>query len=480
MRGQSHADARAMLPSLAGVPADRAEERAALVALADWCRRWSPQVALDAGADGTGDGLEGLLIDVTGVAHLFGGEEKLVADIYRRLGKAEIPARIALADTAGAAWAIARYGRDEARVIAPGGQRAALAALPVAALRVNAATVAMARRLGLVRIGNLVAMPRAGLARRFRGGGSKGGGSKGGGQGDGIALVRRLDQALGIEPEPLVPLDPPPRHIVRAVFAEPLLNADQVANSLNHLSPLLARQLEEAEQGARALTLAAYRTDGRVVGLDVRLGRPQRTPGVWRRLFAEAGLGRIDPGFGIDALTLAAGIVEPLSAIQAALDGEAEAGAERLSALIDRLVARLGTRAIRAARPRASWWPERAARFVPAQDAPAIAADADPGRARPLLLLDPPEPVEAVVYGLPEGPPQRFTWRRVARRVARAEGPERIEPEWWREKRGRALRDYWRVEDEEGVRYWLYREGLYGRAAPDEAAPSWWMHGLFG
>ncbi len=461
--GQRHADARAILPALASAPAEPEGERAALARLGRWCARWSPLVALDEAGDGTA----GLLIDITGVAHLFDGEAALIADMRRRLAAAGVPARLALAGTVGAAWGLARFGDAVEAVIPSGGESAALAALPVAALRIGEAMATRARRLGLKRIGDLAAMPRAGLARRFR-------------DGEGLTLVRRLDQALGIEPEPLACLGVPPRHAVRAACPEPLLDADGISTRLAGLASALAADLERAGLGARALTLSAWRTDGRVETLAIRLGRPGRAPAVWRRLFGEAGLGRIDPGFGIDALALRADIAEPLGPAQATLDGEAEAAGERLAALVDRLAARLGARAVRIARERPSWLPERAARWLPAQGAAMVAREEATGRPRPLVLLDPPEPVETV-YAVPEGAPAQFRWRRVLRRVTRAEGPERIEPEWWRMAgRRRALRDYYRVEDDQGVRYWLYREGLFGREAEGAPAPSWWMHGLFG
>lgn len=467
--GQRHADARAILPRLLSAPAEPAREADALAALARWCERWSPTVALDAAGSAEADGREGLLLDVTGVAHLFGGEAGMLRAMRSAFRRMAVPVRLALAETPGAAWGLARYAGGESAIVPPGQVRAALAPLPLAALRLGDETLALARRFGLKRVEDLYAMPRAGLARRFR-------------AAEGMELVARLDRALGVEPDPLMPLRALPRFRVVARFAEPLMDKAGVAAALDSLCAELVAQLEAEGQGARALSIAGFRADGGVPTLTVRLGRPSRRVAVWRRLFAERGLERLDLGFGIDALGLAADEAEPLVPAQPALDGGAACG-ERFQDVIDRLVARLGERAVRVPLLRESWLPERAVRWVPAQGAEFPAPGAF-DRARPLLLLDPPEPVKAGLFVIPDGAPTHFTWRRVTRRVTRAEGPERLAPVWWQPGRGAArLRDYYRIEDEQGIRYWLYREGVPGgeslpggEAGP---APGWWMHGLF-
>ena len=466
-RGQSQADARAMLPQLLCQPADPAADARALQALAAWAERWSPSVSLDPSPDG----LEGLFLDVTGAGHLFGGEAALLKQIRDRLAEAGISARAAAAPTPGAAWALARWSDPEghAPVVGQARLRERLAELPVEALRLDATTRAQARRFGLKRIGDLYPMPRAGLARRFRGAG-------------GVELVRRLDQALGHEGEALTPVRPPARYRAWQAFAEPLGDLAGIEARLPDLAADLAQALEKDGQGARGLTLTGFRTDGRTTALSIRTGRPGREPAVWLRLFREAGLGRLDLGFGVDALMLAAETVEPMAARQVAIEGEAAARqAEDLADLVDRLSARLGEDRVLTPEAMDSWTPERAERWRPALAGPAAPFEAEPGR-RPILLFDPPEPVEAIAE-LPDGAPARFTWRRLSRRVIRADGPERLSPEWWRPAdrlRGRT-RDYYRVEDEAGGRYWLFREGLYGReygGGEDERAPSWWMHGV--
>jgi protein ImuB len=462
-RGQTQADARAMIPHLIGQPADPAADARALKALASWAERWSPSVSVDPSEDG----LEGLFLDTTGAGHLFGGEAALTRQIRQRLAEAGIPARVALAPTPGAAWALARWGDGEAPIATEDDVRDRLAPLPVEALRIPDRTLAQARRFGLKRIGDLYPMPRAGLARRFRNEG-------------GVALVQRLDQALGHAGEALIPIRPPPRYRTWETWMEPLADLEGVEARLAELAVDLAGPLERDGQGARALTLTGFRSDGRATALSVRMGLPGRDAGVWLRLFREAGLGKLELGFGLDALMLTADVVEPMAARQAALENEAETKqAESLAALIDRLTARLGEARVLIPEAEDSWIPERAERLRPALGR---RVEADPGALgrRPILLLDPPEPIRDPLFDLPDGAPARFIWRRAPRRVVRAEGPERLAPEWWRAARART-RDYYCLEDAEGGRYWVFREGLYGReyaGGPDERAPTWWMHGV--
>lgn len=471
--GQTQADARAILPSLICRPADLAADRAALERLAVWAERWSPAVSVETEQEG----MEGLFLDITGAGHLFGGEAALRAGMEARLAEAGARARVALAPTPGAAWALARWGREHS-VVPEGRTRDALAPLPVEALRIETTALRQARRFGLKRIGDLYDMPRAGLARRFR-------------DGAGVGLVKRLDQALGLAAEALIPTRPPPKYRAWEAHAEPLCDIAGVEGRLPELAVDLAAALEKDGQGARVLTLTGFRTDGQTTSLTIKSGLPGRDIPVWMRLFRERGVERLDLGFGVDALMLSADLTEPLKLHQVSIEDEAAARhAESLTALIDRLSARLGEGAVRVAEPQGSWLPERAERWRPAlgqsKRSPRPDADAagtDP-RHRPILLLDPPEPVEAIAE-LPDGAPALFTWRRLARRVARAEGPERLSPEWWRPPPGdreARTRDYYRVEDDQGLRYWLFREGLYGReytGADDERAPSWWMHGMF-
>ncbi|MDB5460941.1 MAG: protein imuB [Caulobacteraceae bacterium] len=460
-RGQSHADARAIAPGLASAPAEPAEEARALEALALWFERFSPLVAVD--------GAEGLFLDMTGAAHLFGGEEALLREILVRLEAAGIKACVALADTPGAAWALARYSQRRMSLAPAGGARDAIANLQVEALRLDEAAVRLLARFGLQRIGDLYNLPRAGLARRFRGQ-------------EGLALVRRLDQALGVEAEPLTPQRPPPDYRAWQVLAEPIIDRDGVAFALPPLAQALALQLERDGQGARMLALDAFRTDGRVVRLKAGLSAPSRSPAHLLRLLKEKGLETLDLGFGADALMLTALAAEPLAGAQTELAGDVRLAASDnlLAGLIDRLEAKLGEGAVRRPQGVESHLPERSERWLPAGPRPPEPICADPGRPRPLLLFDPPEPVEAIAE-LPDSAPSRFVWRRAAHRVAKAQGPERLSPEWWRPSPAQGphrTRDYYAVEDDVGRRFWLFRDGLYNREDLDRP-PHWWIHGVW-
>ena len=445
--GASLADARALLPGLATLPADPAGDAAELARLADWCGRYSPLVALD--------GADGLWIDITGAAHLFGGEAALIADLRHRLAARGHDARAAIADTPGAAWAIARFADGPETILSSGRLAAALAELPVSALRLPPTMAAELERLGLRRIADLYPLPRASLARRF-----------------GLLPGERLDQALGRAEEPISPRLPAPAYVVRRVLAEPTLEADGIAAVLQRLLGRLCEELAEAGQGARRLDLHCYRVDGRVIRLSVGTSQPAREPRALARLFAER-LDRIDPGFGIEAMALAAARVEAMSDLQLVLErGSGErGGGERgskagragdplLASFVDRLGNRLGFSRIARAIPRESHLPERAVSRVALDvEAPPARWPDDPG---PLRLFNRPEQVEA------DGdPPEAFLWRRRRHRILKAEGPARIAPEWWRGATG-DVRDYWRLEDEEGRRFWLYGE-----------AGGWYLHGLF-
>ena len=446
------ADARALLPHLAVVEHDPAADYRGLGHLARWTERYTPWTQIDHGDEGAG---AGLWLDLTGCSHLFGGEAALLQDLVRRLGKQGFAARAALADTPGAAWALARYGPDGDRVAPTGGTREMLAPLPVAALRLGPADAGGLARLGFRRIGNLYALPRASLARRF-----------------GARTVLRLDQALGRAEEPISPRRPETPHSRHRLFAEPIAAPETIAWAVKRLLFELKPLLEADGMGARRLELVCHRLDDTLQGVEIGTSRPARDPDHLFRLFALK-LERIDPGFGIEAMMLIATRAEPMDARQLGLEGRVAAdGAGDLAGLVDRLMGRLGTDAVRRPDPRDSHWPERAQ--VPAPVfAPAVSTAWPEGKARPPLLLSRPEPIEALAI-LPDSPPSQFRWRRRLHRVRVAEGPERIAPEWWRDPVSRT-RDYYRVEDAQGRRFWLFREGCYGE---EETSPRWWMQGV--
>ena len=449
------AQAQAMVPGLAVVEADPDGDAASLAELAGWCLRYAPLTSADPP--------DGVWIDVTGCAHLHEGEPALLEDLLARLGDKGMSARTAIADTPGAAHAVARYGGAAASVVPPGGHADALALLPIAALRLDAETVAVLRRLGLDLVGQLVSAPRAPLARRF-----------------GVRLLRRLDQALGRVAEAIVPVLPPETITHRLTFAEPLFTAEAFAAVIGHLAKAVCTALEHAGQGARRLDLLFERMDGTVQPVRVGTARPSRDPRHLGRLLDER-VETVDPGLGVEAMRLVVSLAEPLAYAQdsaSPLAGSPTAGTATvdLAPLVDRLVNRLGAGRVYRAAPVESDVPERSVRRVPAL-APPLAVSWPVSLPRPARLLSPPQEVIAVAM-LPDRPPARFTWRGVQHRVQRADGPERVFGEWWkRDGERRAVRDYWAVEDEQGTRFWLYRQGDGVDLAT--GGRRWFLHGLF-
>ncbi len=431
-------DARALDPALVAVPADPEGDSALLQRLAKWSQRWSPLVEVD--------GSDGLRLDVTGVAHLFGGEPALAEDVRQRFASAGLKVRVAIAPTAAAAWAFSRFGGDE------------LSLLHVSALRLEPDTVRTLGRLGLKTIGAVAALPRLALARRFRGADD---------------VVDALDRAFGRKPEPLTALadEPPPRAGLR--LEEPATHVEAAPQALGKLVPTLVAELGERHLGARRLSLHGFRVDGSVATISVATAIPSRDPKHLHRLLADKAAA-LDPGFGFDAFALVVDWTESLGAAQESLVEE-PSGERDLARLVDRLTVKLGARAVRKPQPFESHLPERANGWHPALDqSDAITLPVTP---RPQRLLDRPEAI-AVIYATPEGMPRRFVWRRAVHDISRVEGPERIAPEWWRERSTARLRDYYRVEDQAGRRYWIYREGLIGDGRG--GVPNWYLHGLFG
>lgn len=451
--GQKATDAAALAPELVTAEAEPEADAAALTALVDWCVRFSPAVAPDPP--------DGLFLDIEGVAHLWGGEAALMDDLLARLAANGLGFRAAVAGTPGAAWAVCRFGRD--RTIVPdGGAARALAPLAPAALRLAPQDAAQLERLGLRRIGQVADLPRAPLARRY-----------------GQALVRRLDQALGRAEEALAFRRPPTPWFARLAFAEPISAPEDLARVAQDICGQLCAKLAEAGRGARRFELAWHRVDGRAPAVRVGLSKAACDPVRLARLFLPK-LETVDPGFGIEVATLAAEGVEPLVARQARLDAAAEAGEDGLAPLIDRLANRLGEDRVWRARPVESHVPERAVARTAPLAPPTEAAPWRPEQPRPHRLFRRPEPLEGVIAPIPDDPPLQFRWRGRVVRVRRAEGPERIAEEWWRrpvdEVSPGHVRDYYRVEDAGGERFWIFRAGLYEAGT----APKWWLHGLFG
>jgi protein ImuB len=473
------ADARAIVPALELAEADPAAEAGLLAAIADWCRRFTPLAALDQPA--------GVLLDVSGAAHLFGGERALLTEIVAALAQQGFAARAALAGNPALAWALARFA-DAAFVppdVAERDLHTLIADLPVAALRIEAETIAALTQAGLRRIGDLLMRPRAPIAARF-----------------GAHIVARLDAMLGRRGDPLSPRFETPAYLVERRFAEGIARREDIEATISGLAHELCALLERHDEGAREVDVSLFRVDGIVKHLTVGTSRPLRDPKLVARLFRErieaAGEEGLDTGYGFDVVRLAAIKIErarmPQSVLAIGMVGDASdhnASDNRadLADLIDRLGARLGLRRVLRFEQQETHIAEFAVAALPA----AQTGDRSSGRSskqselsfgtsanllptRPLKLLEPPEPIEAIA-AVPDSPPAKFRWRRVWHDISAIEGPERIAPEWWKHEEPALTRDYFRAEDSCGQRFWLFREGLY---TTETIEPRWFLHGLFG
>lgn len=446
MPGMAFADARARLPELVSVPHDARADAALLDWLAEGCDRYTPMVATDPPY--------GLILDITGCAHLFAtGEAGLAQDITRRLTRHGLTCRIALAATPDAALALAGFGMDDVR------------ALPITALRLADDVHIALRRAGLTTLGALADRPRAPIAARF------------GEQAP--ALLARL---LGEEDIRITPRRVPPDLAVEVRFAEPVARSDDALAALDDLARQASTQLSERGKGGRRFEASLFRSDGHVARLAIETGQPTRDPALLNRLFRERmdGLSDpLDPGFGYDLIRLAIPVIEPLASQQLQLEGGAVADAE-IAALIDRLGVRLGRHRLRRLQAGDSHIPEQTSLALPLAEAPLPVkwGVPEPGEPvlRPLYLFDPPERI-VVMAEVPDGPPRRFRWRRMAHEITRYEGPERIAAEWWKRRSMAGLtRDYYRIEDVRGRRFWVFRHGLYGQ---EKVNPDWYLHGVF-
>ena len=449
----SLADARAIHPKLAAVEADPDEDARTLDNIAAWCERFTPVVVIDAP--------DGLFLDITGCAHLFGGERALRELIVTRLYAQGFGARAALAPTPGAAWALARYS---ARIVAGDDISETLAPLPVEALRLEDAAAKLLHRVGLKSIGLLLNKPRAPFAARL-----------------GEHAMLRLDQALGLATEALTPRRPAPPVFALRRFLEPLFNVESILEATKTLCEDAVEKLNLRGAGVRRAALHLFGVDGRDRVIEIGVSRPEREVKALLRLFKEK-LNRaaenLNAEFGIEAARLDVDQLERFEDAPRTLVTveEAAASAEKISALVDVISARLGPQRVLRPKLIETHAPERAAGWRPAlkekKSEPKLMPPHDGVMRRPLTLFARPQGIEAIAT-VPDGPPIRFRWRRVLREVVRAEGPERISGDWMESER---TRDYYRVEDKDGRRYWLYREGLYGEG---DEAPRWFVHGLF-
>jgi protein ImuB len=458
------ANARAICPQLQIFDADEAADASALNAIADWCDRFTPLVALDSP--------HGLLLDITGCVHLFGGEAAMMRLVCGVLTAQGFAVSAAIAGTSVCARTLTRHVHG--RIVADGEEAAAVKPLPVSALGADDAVVIGLRRAGLKTIGDVASRARHEITARF-----------------GAGFTTLLERALGQGDAPISPRQPLPDYIVEKRFAEPVTAGTVIAATLSGLAGMLVVAMAQQGKGARKLEARFFRTDGAVRTIVVDTGQPVTNSAVIDRLFAErldALSDPLDPGFGFDLIRLSASRTEIVVQQQRDLDANVHDNDE-LTTLIDRIAARIGGRRVVVHLPQDTHIPERAVLAAPAQHHLAAAALANwPARVerepplRPLRLFERPEQIK-VIAEVPDGPPARFVWRRAAHAVVRAEGPERVAMEWWRPQGAMLTRDYFRVEDAEGLRFWLYRDGLYDREIEQQEGkavqPSWFMHGLF-
>jgi protein ImuB len=442
--GMVLADARAVVPELE-VQDDKQDLISTLLKrLAEWCIRFTPFVSVDLP--------DGLFLDATGCSHLWGGDSNYIAEIIKRLNARGYDVRVAMADTPGVAWAVARFGK-EPLIITTGQHVKALLSLPPEALRLEPESVERLHKLGLHKIQQFISMPRSTLRRRF-----------------GQHLLMRLDMAIGKEEESLVPVIPIDPFNERLPCMEPIVTSNGIEIALKELLKTLCLRLQQEQKGLRVAIFKGYRVDGKIEQMEVSTHQPSHNVTHLYKLF-ENKISTIEPALGIELFVLEAPKVEDHYPYQEKMWEDA-GGLEdvRLSELIDRLASRIGTGAIKRYVADEHYWPERSFK-----EALSLAEKSNTAwrkdKLRPLQLLPTPERIE-VTAPIPDYPPMLFRHKGKIHKVIRADGPERIEQEWWLQQGQH--RDYYRVEDEEGNRYWLFRLGHY-----DDKTFKWFLHGFF-
>lgn len=442
--GMVVADCRAILPALQVCDDQPELPQKLLTAFAEWCIRFTPIAAIDLP--------DGLILEASGCPHLWGGEQAYLEDVVSRLQGYGYQVRAAMADTIGAAWAVARFGKD-ALIIPPGKQADALLPLSPAALRLEADVVARLAKLGLYRIGNFIDMPRAALRRRF-----------------GTAFLTRLDQALGRETEMLDPVQPPVPHQERLPCLEPIRTATGIEIALEKLLAALCARLADEGKGLRTCVFKGYRIDGNIQQIGIGTNRPSRNTTHLFKLF-ETRISSLQPDLGFELFVLEAPVVEEVSIEQEMLwNTTANRDEKEITELLDRLGGKLGGHVIHRYLPQEHYWPERSIKQAGSLDE-ALTTAWRTDLPRPLHLLLQPEPIQVTVP-IPDYPPMLFHYKGQLHKVQKADGPERIEQEWWLQDG--TFRDYYCVEDEHGRRYWLFRLGSY-----TSGDPRWFVHGFF-
>ncbi len=438
------ADARAIYPTLQILDDKPELDNNLLKGLAEWCIRYSPFVAVDPP--------DGLIIDVTGCAHLWGSERSYLNDIILRLKTLGYNVRAAMADTIGTAWAIAHY-RKESAVVECNLQAEALLSLPPEALRIEPETAERLHILGLNQIGKFINMQRPALRRRF-----------------GAVFLQRLDQAIGNEEETVHPVHPIVPYQERLPSLEPIVTATGIEIALQRLLETLCGRLQQEQKGLRKAVFKCFRTDGKIEQIEIGTIHPSYNCNHLFRLF-ELKISGIEPALGIDLFILEAQKVEAVSPVQEKLWQQTDGLYNiHLSKLLDRFTGKFGMNQIHRFMPDEHYWPERSVKQALSIDEK-LTTDWRVDRPRPLQLLSRPERIE-VTAPVPDYPPMNFRYKGTLHKIIKADGPERIEQEWWLQQGQH--RDYYYVEDEEGKRYWLFRSGHYG-----DRSYQWFIHGFF-
>jgi protein ImuB len=442
--GMVVADARAIFPSLEILDDQPDLSDKLLNGLAEWCIRYTPFVAIDPP--------DGLFLDVTGCAHLWGNENNYLEDIVSRLTTIGYNVRAAMADTIGTAWAIAHYGKERF-IIECNQQSTALLPLPPESLRLDYETVERLHTLGLAKVANIIGMQRSALRRRF-----------------GEHILLRLDQALGNKDEIIQPVQPIEPYQERLPSLEPIATAKGIEIALEKLLEIVCTRLQHEQKGLRVAIFKCYRIDGKIEKIEIGTNRPSYNRHHLFKLF-ELKIETIEPDLGIDLFMLEAQKVEPVSSIQEKL-WQTTDGLENvhLSELLDRISGKYGANSIQRFLPAEHYWPERSVKQAISID-DKLTAEWKVDRPRPVQLLPNPEPIE-VTAPVPDYPPMNFRYKGKLHKVIKADGPERIEQEWWLQQGQH--RDYYYVEDEEGKRYWLFRSGHYS-----DKLYQWFIHGFF-
>ncbi len=443
--GMTVADARAIIPSLK-VLDDQPELAIKLLkGLAEWCIRYTPAVAIDLP--------DGIILDVSGCSHLWGSEKQYLTAIHTRFKDFGYDIKLAMADTIGAAWAMARFGHN-LYIIESGSQSAALLSLPAAALRLDVTTVERLEKLGLRQISQFISMARPALRRRF-----------------GQHLLLRLDQAMGVEEETIQPVQPIEPYQERLPCLEPIVTATGIEIALQRLLDIVCQRLQQEEKGLRMAIFKGYRTDGKIEKIEIGTNRPTNNTIHIFKLF-EFKIAGIEPAEGIELFVLEALKVESLSPVQETLwNNNAGLDDSGLAELLDRIAGKMGAHHIHRYVPDEHYWPERSYKLAATIDEK-LTTTWKADRPRPLNLLHKPAPIE-VTAPIPDYPPMMFRYKGILHKIIKADGPERIEQEWWIQEGQH--RDYYSVEDEEGRRYWLFRSGHYDVAKSYQ----WFIHGFF-